>query len=355
MGIVSIDVLREAKSPVLVTGHTGFKGAWLLHLLKELQIPVVGLSLEPKNDSLFVRSNLAGRQTEVFGDIRDAALVKDVFNQYKPSAVIHLAAQALVLESYETPVETFEVNVMGTVNVLNAATNCDSVKVVGIATTDKVYENLETSRRFIETDPLKGKDPYSASKVGTEAAVSAWQQISKIKGGPSILSLRAGNVIGGGDYSENRLVPDLVRSIEADTVLHVRSPKSTRPWQHALDPVYGYLMAISSAYESSKYESYNFGPIDSSLPVRDVVEGFKKVFPEVRVKFGSTEEIPTALESTNLDLNSEKAQEQLGWTPRWNQTESISYTASWWQSYLENQMSAQELCSNEIKKFLQRE
>ena len=192
--------LSKLPGPILITGHTGFKGAWLTILLEHIGIPTIGYSLPPEKHSLYERANLEGRIPELFADIRDLLLVKDFMAKHKPSAIIHMAAQPLVLESYKSPRETFDTNVMGTVNILDAAFESDHVKAIIVVTTDKVYRNDNSGRAFIESDPLEGKDPYSASKVGAEAAVSAWQQIAKISDGPKVVSVRAGNVIGGGDW-----------------------------------------------------------------------------------------------------------------------------------------------------------
>lgn len=184
--------LRELPGPIMVTGHTGFKGTWLTLLLERLNVPVIGFSLPPEKDSLFDRAQRGGAISEVFQDIRNIGAVSDFMAHYQPSAVIHLAAQPLVLESYKTPRETFETNIMGTVNILDASFKSPSVHVVVVATTDKVYRNDNAGRAFIESDPLSGKDPYSASKVGTESVVAAWQQIAKVSGGPKVISVRAG-------------------------------------------------------------------------------------------------------------------------------------------------------------------
>ena len=205
--------LRELPGPILITGHTGFKGTWLTFLLERLNVPVIGLSLEPEKDSLFDRAKRTGVIPEAFIDIREFHAISRFISEHQPSAVIHMAAQPLVLQSYKTPRETFETNVMGTANVLDAAFKTNSVEAVVVVTTDKVYRNDNSGQSFVETDPLAGKDPYSASKVGTESVVAAWQQIAKISGGPKVISVRAGNVIGGGDWAEDRLMPDLIRGL----------------------------------------------------------------------------------------------------------------------------------------------
>ena len=205
--------LRDLPGPVLLTGHTGFKGTWMTFLLEHLDVPVVGYSLPAEKDSLYDRAERVGVIPEKFGDILNYELLEQFIDKHNPSTIIHMAAQPLVLKSYENPRATFDVNVMGTANVLDIAFKKDFIEAIVIVTTDKVYKNDDSGRAFIETDPLGGKDPYSASKVGTEAVVAAWQQIAKISGGPQVYSARAGNVIGGGDFAESRLIPDIIRGL----------------------------------------------------------------------------------------------------------------------------------------------
>jgi CDP-glucose 4,6-dehydratase len=347
--------IRNLENPILITGHTGFKGTWLGLLLDALEISYVGFSLPPDSSSLYNRLNLAGEHPEIFGDVRDYETTKAVIEKFKPSAILHLAAQPLVMNSYINPVETFQTNVMGTVNLLDSAIKTESVKAIIGVTTDKVYLNNENNQRFTENDPLGGKDPYSASKVGTEAALLAWGQISKSIDGPTITSVRAGNVIGGGDYSENRLIPDMVRGFLSDKVVKIRNPKSTRPWQHALDPLVGYLLSLehSLGEGAQSHNSFNFGPVEDSLTVSEVTRIFGAVF-QSRIKIEEMAEETRKTEAEKLDLNSKKAIETLNWFPRWSQKEAIERTAVWWKNYLEKKIDPSELCKNEIKDFLRK-
>jgi len=233
------DNLKRLDGPIFITGHTGFKGSWLSLLLKQLGIEHFGYSLEAEEDSLYKRANLGKVSKGVVGDIRDLENLSKVIKNVRPSAIIHLAAQPLVLKSYQDPLETFQTNCIGTANVLKAAFESPSVEIVLVITTDKVYRNNNSGRRFVESDPLEGKDPYSASKVAAEAVCGAWQQMSKIAGGPKVLVARAGNVIGGGDFAKDRLIPDAIRALISEQNLLVRSPEATRPWQHVLDPLIG--------------------------------------------------------------------------------------------------------------------
>ena len=344
--------LSKLPGPILITGHTGFKGAWLTILLEHIGIPTIGYSLPPEKHSLYERANLEGRIPELFADIRDLSLVKDFMAKHKPSAIIHMAAQPLVLESYKSPRETFDTNVMGTVNILDAAFESDYVKAIIVVTTDKVYRNDNSGRAFIESDPLEGKDPYSASKVGAEAAVSAWQQIAKISDGPKVVSVRAGNVIGGGDWAENRLIPDLIRGFIAKKPVEIRNPDSTRPWQHVLDPLAGYLMTLEEVLRDQEITALNFAPPGKSLSVRELLQIAEELWPNSFDINLPTEENGTILESLNLDLDTSLSNQKLGKVPIWSQPESIQRSLSWWNRVLTNQSNPLESCLIDIKKFL---
>jgi CDP-glucose 4,6-dehydratase len=343
--------LRELPGPLLITGHTGFKGTWMTFMLEHLNVPVVGYSLAAEIDSLFDRAERTGAIPETFGDIRDYEALEQFIDLHKPSTIIHMAAQPLVLKSYESPRETFDVNVMGTVNVLDIAFKKDFVKALIVVTTDKVYRNDNSGRAFVESDPLEGKDPYSASKVGTEAVVAAWQQISSVSGGPRVVSVRAGNVIGGGDFAENRIIPDLIRGVMSRTPVKIRNPSSTRPWQHVLDPCKGYLMALEDALMNNSPSHLNFGPTGMSLTVGEVSEISRQVFPSLELFL--QESPPTAAkESMNLNLNSEKSIEYLKWSPSFDQMQAIESTFHWWRKVIDNEESIKELCFQDIKKVV---
>jgi CDP-glucose 4,6-dehydratase len=266
-----------------------------------------------------------------------------------------MAAQPLVLRSYESPRETFDVNVMGTVNILDVAFKKDFVKAIIVVTTDKVYRNDNFGKAFVESDPLEGKDPYSASKVGTEAVVAAWQQISKISGGPSVVSVRAGNVIGGGDFANDRIIPDLVRGVISGTPVKIRNPNSTRPWQHVLDPLRGYLLTLERILESRNLSSINFSPGEQSLSVTEIVKIATASWEDIKVEGADTKSRNTKefqVESVELNLDSNLAAIVLGWRPSYTQHDSIVSTVNWWKSFLKNEDSAEELCLTEITNFL---
>jgi CDP-glucose 4,6-dehydratase len=347
--------LLELSGPVLLTGHTGFKGTWMTFLLEHLNVPVVGYSLPPEKDSLFDRADRSGAVLEAFGDVRDYEALEEFLDLHKPSTIIHMAAQPLVLKSYENPRETFDVNVMGTVNVLDIAFKKEFVKAIIIVTTDKVYRNDNSGRAFVESDPLEGKDPYSASKVGTEAVVAAWQQISKVSGGPIVASVRAGNVIGGGDFAKNRIIPDLIRGVINGTPVQVRNPNSTRPWQHVLDPLCGYLLTLEEILEPRYLSSVNFSPKEQSLPVAKIVEIATSFWEQIKIEVAATKSLDMKefqVESTELNLDSNLAANLLGWRPRYSQEESVLSTVKWWKDFLNNEVSAEELCRRDIAIFL---
>ncbi len=346
------NALQKLPGPVLITGHTGFKGTWMTLLLQHLGIPVIGYSLKPEKDSLYSRAKLNGQIPEKFGDIRSYKKLKNFITSHQPSVIVHMAAQPLVLESYKIPLETFDVNVMGTANVLDISFNIKSVQAVLVVTTDKVYKNDNNAPGFIESDPLEGNDPYSASKVGTESAVKAWQKISEVSGGPKVFSVRAGNVIGGGDYARNRLIPDLVRSVlikKEDIVL--RNSESTRPWQHVLDPLVGYISALDLSLKGTSESSYNFGPLETSLPVAKVAERFIKLSKSnLQIRFEKSVRIQ---EATSLNLNIDKSRAILNWSCQWDQIRSVDLSFNWWAKVLNQGMSSKEACLEDIREFLQ--
>ncbi len=336
-------------NPILITGHTGFKGTWLALLLRTLGIPAIGLSLEPEPKSLYTRISNLGLEKEYFEDIRDFSAVSRIIGAHNPSIIFHLAAQPLVIESYRTPRETFETNVMGTANLLEAFRKSKNALLFAGITTDKVYKNLEIARRFQESDPLAGKDPYSASKVGTESVLAAWRQISSVNNGPQVLSLRAGNVIGGGDFALDRIVPDIVRGLQSGNAVVIRNPESTRPWQHVLDPIRGYLMASEFSLSKGGNHEFNFGPDGESLSVSQLIKEamlvWEKNIPEI-----THEKESKNLEAATLQLDSSLSKETLNWNPLWSQEQAIRDTFTWWSNVLHKDISAEEACLLDISK-----
>ena len=343
--------LRELPGPILLTGHTGFKGTWMTFLLEYLDVAVVGYSLPAEKDSLFDLAGRIGSIPEELADIRDYNKLEEFIDRHKPSAIIHMAAQALVLNSYENPRETFDINVMGTVNLLDIAFKKDFVKSILIVTTDKVYRNDDSGRAFIETDPLEGKDPYSASKVGTEAVVAAWQQLAIVSGGPRVISVRAGNVIGGGDLARNRIIPDLVRGFQEGFTVEIRNPKSTRPWQHVNTVNVSYLGILEQLEIGVASKSVNIGPVEQSLPVSVIVKMAEEFFSGLQTRTSS--EVPRLVpEADQLRLDPSNGLRMSKWVKSSNQIEAIRTTFQWWKSLIHEGIDPVILCKADIKRYL---
>jgi CDP-glucose 4,6-dehydratase len=321
---------------VLLTGHTGFKGSWLALWLTQLGAEVTAVALPPAtepNHWSLLGLNIDSREH----DIRDGAAMARVFAETRPEIVFHLAAQALVRRSYRDPVDTWSTNVVGTAGVLEACRNTDSVRAVVVVTTDKCYENQEWVWGYRENDRLGGHDPYSASKAAAELVAASYRKsFLSAAGGALLATARAGNVIGGGDWSEDRLIPDLVRAAEAGTDLVIRSPKATRPWQHVLESLSGYLLLGQGLIERrhGTDEAWNFGPDrDGNRPVEIVLAAIRESWPGVRWRL-SGEQHPH--EAGLLYLDSTKAADRLGWRPVWPFAEGIAATARWYRAWLDD-------------------
>lgn len=344
---------------VLITGHTGFKGSWLSIWLHEMGAEVVGVGLEPYSDKdNFVLSGIGKKiKADIRADIRDGERMKEIFREYQPEIVFHLAAQPLVRLSYEIPVETYQTNVMGTINIMEAIRATESVRVAVMITTDKCYENREQIWGYRENELMGGYDPYSSSKGAAEIAISSWRRsffnpedYGK-KHHVSIASARAGNVIGGGDWSKDRIIPDCIRALEADKPIEIRSPKAIRPWQHVLEPLSGYLLLASKMWgEPTKYcEGWNFGPrAESITPVWEVAEKLVENYGRGELKDASD---PNALHEANLlMLDISKAKFLLGWEPRMNIDQCITLVADWYKRYQIEDVN--NLCVEQINTFL---
>ncbi|GAB1816246.1 CDP-glucose 4,6-dehydratase [Mycobacterium sp. MUNTM1] len=320
---------------VLVTGHTGFKGSWLCLWLQALGAEVIGLALDPSSEpSHWDLLKLSMGDHRV--DIRDEAAVRRVFAAERPEIVFHLAAQPLVRRSYREPVTTWATNVMGAVHVLEAARHTPDLCAVVVVTTDKCYENREWPWAYRELDRLGGRDPYSASKAGTELVAASYRTaFLQDPSAPLLATARGGNVIGGGDWSEDRLIPDLVRSVVAGEPLVIRSPRATRPWQHVLDCLSGYLLLGQRllAADGSCAEAWNFGPdVEGSRTVEQVLEDLARTWPQFRWQSASGRQ---PHEAGLLQLDSAKAKMHLGWRPVWNLEKAIFHTATWYRRLLE--------------------
>jgi CDP-glucose 4,6-dehydratase len=325
---------------VLITGHTGFKGSWLCLLLNKLGADVYGYALEPPtNPSLFVEARIGELMTSFIGDIRDYDNLLKIMQQVQPEIVIHMAAQPLVRESYKFPIDTYATNVMGTIHLLEACRNTKSVKAIVNVTTDKCYENREWHWGYRENEPLGGYDPYSNSKGCSELVTSSYRNSyfnpSKyIEHGVALASARAGNVIGGGDWAADRLIPDFIRAISKGEEFKIRSPYAIRPWQHVLEPLTGYLTLAAKLYtEGVTYaQAWNFGPDD-----RDAqnVEWITKTICEIwgeNASF-SIDTNPQPHEANYLKLDCSKAKAELRWVPKWNIITTLKSIVDWNKDY----------------------
>ena len=344
---------------ILVTGHTGFKGSWLSIWLHELGAEVVGVGLEPYSEKdNFVLSGIGNKiKADIRADIRDAEKMKAVFSEYQPEIVFHLAAQPLVRLSYDIPVETYEANVMGTIHIMEAIRATKSVKVGVMITTDKCYDNCETLQGYVETDPFGGYDPYSSSKGACEVAIQSWRRsffnpkdYGK-KHTVSLASVRAGNVIGGGDWAKDRIIPDCIRALEEGRVIDIRSPKAVRPWEHVLEPLSGYMLLAQLMWDNpTEYcEGWNFGPeAEGVSTVWEVASEVIKNYGFGELKDSSD---PNAVHEANLlMLNINKAKNRLGWYPRMNMQQCIELVVDWYKRYQTEDVY--ELCVEEINKFI---
>jgi CDP-glucose 4,6-dehydratase len=333
-----------AGKKVLLTGHTGFKGAWLSEWLLLLKAQVTGYSIDSKEPSLFQQLNLGERVCDVRGDVRDLSALTDLISTLRPDFVFHLAAQSLVRHSYLDPVGTFTTNVTGSVNIMEAVRSATNRCAVIMVTTDKCYENLATPRAYSETDPLGGHDPYSASKAAAEMAVESYRK-SFFLNGPivrvALASARAGNVIGGGDWAADRLIPDCIRALRRAEKVPVRNKNATRAWQHVLEPLSGYLTlgaALWKLIDSAAPDrldrkevcsAFNFGPnAESNRTVGDVVEEVLKHWPGA---WGDRSDDRAPYEAARLNLKIDKAERVLCWHPTWKFEEAIARTISWYR------------------------
>lgn len=321
---------------VLVTGHTGFKGTWMCKVLKMQGAHVVGYSLEaPTNPSLYKLTNMEEGMTSIIGDIRDLDHLNKVFSKYEPEIVIHMAAQPIVRESYMNPVYTYDVNVMGTVNILEAVRLHTSVKSFVNVTTDKVYQNNEWEWGYRENDILDGYDPYSNSKSCSELVTSSYKKSFFNDSEVAVSTCRAGNVIGGGDFAKDRIIPDCIRAQEMGKIIIVRNPYSVRPYQHVLEPVSFYLhLAQMQYYDKEEYEgSYNVGPDEcDSVTTGELVGLFCKFWEGATWEDASKNDM--LHEASYLRLDCSKIKKRFGWRPKWHIEDAVKYTVEWSKAYL---------------------
>lgn len=324
---------------VLVTGHTGFKGSWLALMLERLSADVTGLALDPlPGPQLYALADVAGGLRDLRGDVADAGMVEHAVAAGDPEIIIHMAAQPLVRAGYKAPAATFLTNVMGTVNVLDAARHAPNVRVVLIVTTDKCYENVETLWGYRENERLGGDDPYSNSKACAELVTACFRKSFFAAGGRqvAIVSARAGNVVGGGDFAADRIVPDMVRAVMAGGTLRVRNPGAVRPWQHVLDPLTAYLALAEKAYaDPSVYgNAWNIGPgFAAERTVADLLAGLSSAWRTPQS--WTRDDGPYPKESNMLRLDATRAREILGWTPLLDFDAMIEWTAAWYRGFLD--------------------
>ena len=340
---------------VFLTGHTGFKGSWMSLWLQKLDTNLIGFSESiPTEPSLFKLANVEEGMTSLFGDIRKYENLEKILRKYKPDIIIHMAAQSLVRKSYENPIETFTTNIFGTVNIFEAVRQIQNPCLILNVTSDKCYQNTGKTSGYIESDPIGGYDPYSSSKGCSELITTSYRNSffnSKYnKNEISIASARAGNVIGGGDWSENRLVPDIIRGILKKQKIKIRNPNAIRPWQFVLDPLHGYLLLIEKLAENSTEfdQSWNFGPDEKesksvSFLIKKLTEEWDE---ETEIEYESS----NVHEENILMLNSNKARSNLRWKPKMKLELSIKWTAEWYKKYEEDK-NLRKITEQQIERY----
>lgn len=339
---------------VFVTGHTGFKGAWLCLFLSRLGARVTGYALPPATEpSLFQLAQIVDTlDGHHLADVRDQAALAQAMQAAQPELVLHLAAQALVRESYAAPADTWSSNVMGTVNVLEAVRACPSVRAALVVTTDKCYQNMHWAWGYRENDRLGGNDPYSASKAAVELVTHSYRASFFANGGPLLATARAGNVIGGGDWSADRLIPDAVRAMQQGKPLLIRHPHATRPWQHVLEPLHGYLLLAARllAGDRSCADAYNFGPDTAdNLEVRAILDGLTAQWPALA--WHADQKPQQIQEASLLYLDSSKARRELNWQVRWPLADGLRHTAQWYMAAARDPKGMRAYTEQQLEQF----
>ncbi len=354
---MKLDLNFYSGKTILITGHTGFKGSWLCKILINAGAKVIGYSLEaPTNPNLFSLSKIESQMTSIIGDIRDFSKLLNVFKKYRPEIVFHLAAQPIVRDSYKEPRYTYETNVMGTCNVLECIRLTDSVKSFLNVTTDKVYLNDETpDHPFKEDEPLDGYDPYSNSKSCSELVTHAYKKSFFADNRVAISTARAGNVIGGGDFANDRIIPDAVRAIEKGESIFVRNPNSTRPYQHVLEPLYAYLLIAEAQYQDNRFSDYyNVGPDNCDcVTTGQLMNLFVKAWGNGLSWYTGENQGPH--EAAFLKLDNTKIKDVFGWKPKWHMTETIKKIAEWTKVYLDHPEEVPTIMDLQIEEFLSAE
>ena len=354
--VIDTDFWQNKK--VFVTGHTGFKGSWLCLWLQNMGAKVTGYALEPPTSpSMYHAANVKSGMTSIHGDIRELDNLSAALQKSQAEIVIHMAAQALVLESYETPAVTYSTNVMGTVNLLEAARHCKSVHCVLNITSDKCYENIEQTAGYKESDPMGGSDPYSSSKGCAELVTTAYRKSFYANSNIALASARSGNVFGGGDWAKDRLIPDIIRAFAKNESVEIRSPNSIRPWQHVLEPLAGYLLLCENLYKHGKKNAngWNFGPPEKEAKtVEWMTEKLAQSWGGT-AKYHINQPQNPIHEARTLTLNCTKAKEALNWQPRWTLGTSLTKCSGWYKAYLAQEnmrafslQQINEYCTTEI-------
>ncbi len=339
---------------VFLTGHTGFKGSWLAIWLKSMGVNLKGYSLAPENKiNLFDRASVEKKMISEIGDIRDYDKIYNSINDFKPEILIHMAAQPIVRKSYEDPIDTYSTNVMGTINVLESARACPTLKSIVIVTSDKCYENRESQHPYNEDEPMGGYDPYSSSKGCCELLINSYKRsfFNNIDSS-ALASARAGNVIGGGDWSEDRLIPDILKSFEKNESVIIRNPNAVRPWQHVLDCLSGYLTLAEKLYiDKEKFSgAWNFGPhIDDCKPVKWILEKMISVWDKNTEWVLDSKNNPHEAKTLILDIN--KSKNLLKWKPKWNLEKSITMIIEWHKNTLKDN-NINQICLSQINDYL---
>lgn len=349
--MVSGDFWRGKR--VMVTGHTGFKGAWLCSWLNALGARLTGFSLAPEtNPNLFALCGLESEMDSHLADVRDLAAVQTAFEGARPDIVFHLAAQSLVRRSIREPIATYATNVMGTVNVLEAVRSSHTVAACVIVTSDKCYENTNEHKAFVESDPLGGDDPYSSSKAAAELATNAYRATYSDGSNAAIASARAGNVIGGGDWAQERLMPDIVAAMQAGEAVRLRQPQSTRPWQHVLDPLSGYLVLAQRLIDAPREfaNAWNFGPSEPAMTVSQVAEKAAACWPGHSKAAWIPDPQAQPKEAHELQIDPGRARADLGWRTKLSQTNAIEWTISWYERFHAGR-DARELTLQQIAEY----
>ncbi len=338
---------------VIITGHTGFVGSWLTKWLLMMESNILGYSLDPPSKpNMYDAIGLSKDIRDLRKDVRDKTSLKEAIYKFQPEIVFHLAAQPIVLESYDSPVETFETNVMGTVNLLESLTRVGSAKVILVMTSDKVYKNIEWVYPYRENDPLGGKDPYSASKSSQDIVVNSFRESYFDSMGVGISSIRSGNVIGGGDWGAHRIVPDVVRGLTEGSAIRIRNPDSVRPWQYILEPISGMLLLAQRMWDDIKFSgAWNFGPNNQrKITVKELVDKFLKKWGGRSYTIAKDNE---AIEANYLQLDISKARSVLSWFPKYGFEESIEETVEWYKAYYENKGNINNVTEKQIRAYLE--